>query len=183
MPCRNDRLNCSRRDFLRRGAALAAGLPFISPLHSAWADAPGPARTANVAISRCRSYSPAETRAALSQCLDAIGGVGKLVRDKTVTVKLNLTGTDFSPYLGRPVGETFMTHHATVMALLAIFFDAGAKRVRLVESPQAETSNDNQGQQGDGQREEQASGEGHAVTYGVYRKNLSARSSSADRSI
>jgi len=142
MPCHSDRLHCSRRDFLRRGAALAAGLPFISPLHSAWADVPAAARTANVAISRCRTYSPAETRAALSQCLDALGGAGKLVRDKTVTVKINLTGTDFSPYLGRPVGETFMTHHATVMALLAIFFDAGAKRVRLVESPQSRASLD-----------------------------------------
>jgi len=70
----------------------------------------------------------------MARCFDVLGGVAPLVRGKTVTVKLNLTGADFSPFLGRPVGETFMTHGATVMALLALLFDAGAKRVRLVES-------------------------------------------------
>jgi uncharacterized protein (DUF362 family) len=49
-------------------------------------------------------------------------------------VKLNLTGTSFLPALGRPVGETFMTHQATVAALVALVCDAGARRVRLVES-------------------------------------------------
>src|ERR1700761_3731202 len=136
MPCPKGRHHCSRRDFLRRGA-IAAGLPFLSPLMPLLADAPVKSLDPHVAISRCRTYTPKETRAALSQCLDSLGGAGKLVRDKTVTVKINLTGTDFSPFLGRPVGETFMTHNVTVMALLAIFFDAGAKRVRLVESTQS----------------------------------------------
>jgi uncharacterized protein (DUF362 family) len=106
----------------------------MSPFGPAFAEAP--ARTANVAISRCRTYGP-ETRAALSQCLDSLGSIGKLVGGKTVAVKVNLTGTDFSPWLGRPVGETFMTHSSTVMALLAILFDAGARRVRILESTQS----------------------------------------------
>lgn len=135
MPCPKQSSGCSRRDFLRRGAAFAAGAPFLSSL-PAWADPPAP--NAKVSISRCRSYGP-EVRAALAQCLDNLGGARRLVRDKTVTVKINLTGTDFSSWLGRPVGETFMTHHSTVMALLAIFFDAGARRVRLVESTQSIT--------------------------------------------
>jgi len=54
-----------------------------------------------------------------------------------VTVKINLTGTDFSPFLGRPPGETFMTHYATVVALASSLFAAGARRVRLVESTQS----------------------------------------------
>ncbi len=40
--------------------------------------------------------------------------------------------------LGKPVGETFMTHSSTVSALLALLFDAGATRVRVVESTQSQ---------------------------------------------
>jgi uncharacterized protein (DUF362 family) len=63
-----------------------------------------------------------------------LGGIGPLVKNKTVTVKVNLTGTDFSPFLDRPVGETYMTHYSTALALASLLFDAGAKRVRFVES-------------------------------------------------
>src|SRR5262249_2492237 len=67
-------------------------------------------------------------------CFDAIGGIGSLVKGKTVTVKINLTGTDFTAFLDRPVGETFMTHESTMLALTSSLFAAGAKRVRLVQS-------------------------------------------------
>jgi len=85
---------------------------------------------------QCRSYGP-EVRGAFGKSFDLLGGIGALVRNKTVTVKLNLTATDFSPFLGRPVGETFMTHEATVLALTSQLFAAGAKRVRIVESTQS----------------------------------------------
>jgi uncharacterized protein (DUF362 family) len=91
---------------------------------------------AKVALVSCPNYGPA-VKAALGQSFELLGGLGKVVRQKTVTVKVNLTGTDFSPYLGRPVGETYMTHSSTVTALLALLFDAGAARVRLVESNQS----------------------------------------------
>jgi uncharacterized protein (DUF362 family) len=141
MPERNSHwLQCDRRAFLRRSAALAAGAPFAISSFSAWADdKPVPSATlskANVAIVPCRTYGP-EVQPALKKCFDLIGGVDKLVRTKTVTVKLNLTGTDFTPFLGRPTGETYMTHSATVMALLTLLFSAGAARVRLVESTQS----------------------------------------------
>lgn len=91
---------------------------------------------AKVAIVPCRSYG-AEVAPALTKCFDLIGGIDKLVRNKTVTVKINLTGTNFTAFLGRPVGETYMTHSATVMALLSLLFAAGVARVRLVESNQS----------------------------------------------
>jgi uncharacterized protein (DUF362 family) len=132
---------CNRRAFMRLGATLALGAPLASP----WSRALGrqtilgsEARSkATVAIVACKTYGP-EITTALRQCFDLIGGVEKLVRDKTVTVKINLTGTNFTPYLGRPVGETYMTHGATVMALLTLLFKAGATRVRLVESTQSQ---------------------------------------------
>jgi uncharacterized protein (DUF362 family) len=91
---------------------------------------------ANVAIVPCRSYG-SEVKPALGSCFDLIGGIDRLVRNKTVTVKINLTGSDFTWFLGRPTGETYMTHSATVMALLTLLFSAGASRVRLVESTQS----------------------------------------------
>ena len=91
---------------------------------------------AKVAIVSCKSYGP-EVKAALKQSFDLLGGIGSLVKNKTVTVKLNLTGTNFSPVFDRPVGESYMTHSSTAMALAALLFDAGAKRVRFVESTQS----------------------------------------------
>jgi uncharacterized protein (DUF362 family) len=132
VPSCQRQFECSRRAFLRRGAVLAAGLPFLSPLTSAWAEA----QKSKVALVKCPGYG-AQTRPALAKCFDLLGGAAPLVKGKTVTVKINLTGTDFSPFLGRPVGETFMTHDSTVMSLLSLLFDAGATRVRLVESTQS----------------------------------------------
>lgn len=143
---RNHRLN--RRRFLRWSATLTAGAPLAlaygkPELLSAGSSAAtnslvrnGANPVAKVAIVACRSYGP-EVREALAQSFDLLGGIAHLVKTKTVTVKLNLTGTAFLDFLGRPVGETFMTHYATVRALTALLFDAGARRVRLVESTQS----------------------------------------------
>ena len=117
----------SRRRFLQQSLALAAGGPLaltgagnglfaaeaILSNKSAYQSRP---LDAKVAIVPCRSYG-AEVDGALVKCLDLLGGIGSLVKNKTVTVKLNLTGTDFSPFLGRPVGETFMTSADPVAAL------------------------------------------------------------------
>ncbi len=131
---------CDRRAFLRLGATFAAASPFALAWPRAFGQTnPLSAETrakARVALASCPGYGP-DVKAALGRSFELLGGVGKLVRNKTVTIKVNLTGTDFSPYLGRPVGETYMTHGSTVTALLALLFDAGAARVRLVESTQS----------------------------------------------
>jgi uncharacterized protein (DUF362 family) len=142
----------SRRDFLRRTAALAVGTPLIStaasrPLLGAESTSgPSAARSllsaAKVALAECRSYGP-EVRTALANCFDLLGGIGALVKNKTVTVKLNLTGTNFASFLRRPPGETYMTHASTAFALASLLFGAGAKRVRFVESTQSRSSLEN----------------------------------------
>ena len=133
----------TRRDFISRSVALAAGVPFATELAQTrlFADStPGPGASrrtdAKVAVVQCRSYG-SELRPAFDKCFDLLGGLGPLVKDKTVTVKLNLTGTNFSGFLGKSVGETYMTHPATAMALAAALFKAGARRVRFVESTQS----------------------------------------------
>jgi len=136
----------SRRSFIQQGLALAAaplvftyartGLLAADIAGGLSQTAARPDRAAaKVAIMPCRSYGP-EVRPALEKCFDLLGGIGSLVKNKTVTVKLNLTGSDFKPLLGRPVGETYMTHYTTATALTSLLFAAGARRVRLVESTQ-----------------------------------------------
>ena len=135
--------NCSRRNFLRLGVSAAAApfalkyAPFAAELDlTTPGPAPGTRTDSNVAIAPCRGYGP-EVREAMARSFDLLGGVGSLVKNKTVTVKLNLTGTNFTPYMNRPVGETYMTHFSTALALSSLLFEAGAKRVRFVESTQS----------------------------------------------
>jgi uncharacterized protein (DUF362 family) len=70
----------------------------------------------------------------LVSMFDQLGGAGRIVRNKTVTIKLNLTGSPGLRFQGRPLGVTHYTHPATVMAMVRTLDEAGAKRIRLVES-------------------------------------------------
>lgn len=65
---------------------------------------------------------------------DQLGGASRLVRDKTVTLKLNLTGSPALRFQGRPLGVTHYSHPLTVMAMVQALDQAGARRIRLVES-------------------------------------------------
>lgn len=135
----------NRREFFRLGGALAAGAPLALRLgaNNLFAGETNPISNelkanARVAIAKCKGYGT-EVRPALAKCFDQLGGIGSLVKDKTVTVKINLTGTDFTQYMNRPTGETYMTHPDTAMALGSLLFAAGAKRVRWVESTQSKS--------------------------------------------
>ncbi len=113
---------------VRAAGATAAEGP--AALSDRSADAP----TAPVAIIRCQSYEPKVFRQALDKALDLIGGIKKLVENKTVTVKLNLTGLAWKPVFGLPAYETYQTHPNTVAALCAVLSQAGARQIVLVEN-------------------------------------------------
>ena len=126
---------CDRRRFLEHSLALAAALPLAtSRLSAELTQTATRARAVPVALARCHTYADAEVQAALKSCFDLIGGLAPLVKAKTVTVKVNLTGQNFRPFMNRPAGETYMTHYATAYHLAALFFGAQARRVRFVES-------------------------------------------------
>ena len=135
----------SRRKFLGLSTSVLAGLPCM--MQQARADLTRPMQSlflgqssathlnnANVAIVPCLNYG-AEVHSAMKRMFDLLGGIKQLVNNKTVTVKINMTTADFTNrFGGRPAGETFMTHMDTALALLHLLTDAGARRVRFVES-------------------------------------------------
>src|SRR5688572_14685367 len=86
-----------------------------------------------VSVAKCASYNE-DVTAIMSGMFDQIGGLGRLVKDKTVTIKLNLTGSPGLRFQGKPLGVTHYSHPKTVGAMIHLLGKAGARRVRLVES-------------------------------------------------
>ena len=109
----------TRRELL----ALATTATFVRA-----AEAPAPP----VAISRCASYNE-DLSSILATLFDQLD-LNKAVVNKTVTIKLNLTGSPGLRFQGKPLGVTHYSHPKTVAAMLAQLDRAGAKRIRLVES-------------------------------------------------
>jgi uncharacterized protein (DUF362 family) len=126
----------TRRDVLAGGlglASLALASRLIPQAQAAVpADRSATAATMPVAIQRCESYDPAVVTERMKTALDMIGGIGLLVRSKTVTVKINLTGSGEN-VLGRPASRTYHVHPAVVGALVTALDAAGAKRINIVE--------------------------------------------------
>ncbi|MCW5963568.1 MAG: DUF362 domain-containing protein [Bryobacterales bacterium] len=94
-----------------------------------------PARLPNtpVAVARCNSFDE-DLTAILRRMGDQIGGLAPIVRNKTVTIKLNLTGSPGLRFLGKPLGVTHYTHPKTAAVLATVLAEAGATRIRFVES-------------------------------------------------
>ena len=110
----------TRREWL----SMIAAAPL---LHAA--DAPA----APVSIARCASYDE-DVTAKLSAMFDQLGGIEGLVRNKTVTVKINMTGPPAERVAGKPPAITHYTHPKLVGATAYLLSRAGAKRIRFVES-------------------------------------------------
>jgi uncharacterized protein (DUF362 family) len=87
-----------------------------------------------VAIAKCATYTDIEVASSLKTMFDQLGGLPKIVRGKTVTVKLNLTGSPGQRFEGRPLGSTHYTHPVVIAAAAHLMGEAGAKRIRFVES-------------------------------------------------
>lgn len=100
-----------------------------APLLHALPDAPA----APVSIAKCDSYEE-DLTAKLGAMFDQLGGIEKLVRNKTVTVKVNMTGAPSQRVQGRAPAVTHYTHPKLLGAAAYLMGRAGAKRVNFVES-------------------------------------------------
>jgi uncharacterized protein (DUF362 family) len=118
----------TRREWLK--TVPAAGVAALS----AFGRAPQPP-TAPVAIVKCKTYEVAELVPALATLFDQLGGLGRLVKGKTVAIKINLTGAPVFRLKHRPLGDTHYTSPELIGATVHLMGQAGAKRIRLLESP------------------------------------------------
>ena len=118
----------------RRGLLTNAGMAVLGtgllPRRVWAADAPA----VPVALARCTSYG-AELLPTLTRMFDQVGGLGRLVKGKTVAVKVNLTGNPDSRLGFIPIGFTTWTHPSVIAATVHLLGNAGARRIRLLESP------------------------------------------------
>jgi uncharacterized protein (DUF362 family) len=113
----------TRRQFLAGAAAFCAAKP-------SFAAAP----TAPVAVARCSSYG-AGLLPAMQKLFDQLGGLERIVRNKTVAIKVNLTGSPTLRLGYAPLEDTHYTHPGVIAAAVHLMGRAGARRVRILESP------------------------------------------------
>jgi uncharacterized protein (DUF362 family) len=117
----------TRRSLLAN-AGLVAGAGLAGLARAAEAPA------APVALARCDSYG-AEVFPTLKKMFDQLGGLGRIVKGKSVAIKVNLTGDPDSRLGFLPIGQTTWTHPTVIGATVSLIGAAGATRIRLLESP------------------------------------------------
>ena len=120
--------SCSRRDFLG-AAGMAAGAFIAGPRILSAVQAPA----SRVAIGLCPQYDR-QVSEVLSTMFDQLGGLDKLVRGKTVAIKLNLTGSATDKLNAMPNQMTHWVHPQVIGSLVSLLGKSGATRIRLLES-------------------------------------------------
>lgn len=119
----------SRRQWLAGSAAAAA-----SAALPAWGQTAAPASP--VAVTKCAGYG-SEVTPALSRLFDQLGGLGRIVKGKTITIKVNLTGNADQRLNTIPQEISHWTHPSVIGGAIHLMGLAGARRIRIVESPWA----------------------------------------------
>jgi uncharacterized protein (DUF362 family) len=87
-----------------------------------------------VAVGMCPEYDRQVTDV-MSTLFDQLGGLEKLVRGKTVAVKLNMTGSATARIGYLEPGMTTWVHPQVIGSLVHLLGRAGAYKIRLLESP------------------------------------------------
>ncbi len=119
----------TRREWLWKTASAAAYL--AAPALGRAAAAPA----SPVAVARCRTYAPSELLPTMQKMFDQLGGLERLVAGKTVAVKINLTGSPAYRLGYLPLENTHYTHPQVIAAAAHLMGKAGARRIRILESP------------------------------------------------
>jgi uncharacterized protein (DUF362 family) len=121
--------NCSRRDFLGAIGMTAASAAIARPAVLKALQAPA----SRVAIRMCQEYNR-QVADTLSAMFDQLGGLKGLVQGKTVAIKLNMTGPPSDKLNSMPNQMTHWMHPQVIGSLVSLLGNAGATRIRLLES-------------------------------------------------
>ena len=111
------------------GSAAAGAWLAGQPLGAA------PAPASRVTVAKCKTYDSAELLSTLDRMFDQLGGLGRIVKGKTVAIKINLTGAPTYRVGYLPAEDTHYTHPQVIAATVHLMGKAGARRIRLLESP------------------------------------------------
>jgi uncharacterized protein (DUF362 family) len=122
----------TRREWLKNTASLLSGISPVGLARQSKTAAPA----APVAVTGCRTYGP-ELLPAMENLFDRLGGLGRLVKGKTVAIKINLTGSPTLRLGYWPLGDSHYTNSQVIAAAVHLIGKAGARRIRLLESPWA----------------------------------------------
>ena len=110
----------TRREWLATAAAV------LAPSKA------GAAPASPVAIARCADYGAA-LPGVMRTMFDQLGGLAGLVRDKTVAIKINLTGSPRMRVGTVPAERGQYTHPAVIGTTVRLLGEAGARRIRILE--------------------------------------------------
>jgi uncharacterized protein (DUF362 family) len=131
----------SRREWLA-GAGAAAGYILARPALSfaaASLASPAPGQPGNppagrVTIGKCRDYG-SDLVPTLQKMFDQLGGLEKLVKGKTVAMKVNFIGVRWQRLGNAKMEDTFWSHPRMIAACVHLLGRAGARRIRVLEGP------------------------------------------------
>lgn len=123
-----------RQDWTRRellaGAGVGVGALLARPAWSRAVTAP----TGKVTVGSCKTYGT-ELAPTLDKMFDQLGGLGGLVKGKTVAVKVNFIGVRWSRLGNALMEDTYWTHPRIIGATVSLLGKAGARRIRVLEGP------------------------------------------------
>jgi uncharacterized protein (DUF362 family) len=123
--------NCTRRQWLLKAVSAAPAAYLAGSSLARASEAP----TAPVAVAKCKTYEAGELLPALNRLFDQLGGLGRMVSGKTVAIKINMTGSPTYRVGYLPLGDTHYTNPEMLAATLHLMGRAGARRIRILESP------------------------------------------------
>jgi uncharacterized protein (DUF362 family) len=113
----------TRREWLTAAAAAAVAPTAVRA-----------APTSPVAVARCTTYGP-QLVPVMARMFDQLGGLGSLVRGKTVAIKINMTGSASDRLGHTPAELAHWTHPRIIGTTIHLLHKAGARRVRILECP------------------------------------------------
>jgi uncharacterized protein (DUF362 family) len=117
----------TRRQWLAgAGASALVAVPALSRAAAAPAG--------RVTVASCKTYGP-ELVPAMEKMFDQLGGLGGLVKGKTVAIKINLIGVRWQRLGNARMEDTFWTNPRVIGAVVHLCGKAGARRIRVVEGP------------------------------------------------